>query len=142
MSGAGWSSIDGPIGAASTLKLSYAGLTKGLIAVAAAMIGGATQAGLGDALRAELARSQPALLSMIGTRMPAMFPKAYRWVAEMEEIAAFLGDSENGATIYEGMARLYEGVAADWERDTNDGSRSIRDLESFSAAVVSAGSER
>jgi 3-hydroxyisobutyrate dehydrogenase-like beta-hydroxyacid dehydrogenase len=134
--------IDGPIGAASALKLSYAGLTKGLTALAAAMIGGATRAGLADALRAELARSQPALLSLIGTRMPAMFPKAYRWVAEMEEIAAFLGDSENGAAIYEGMARLYERVAADWEKGGNDGSKSIRDLESFSAAIVAAGSER
>jgi hypothetical protein len=84
--------------------VSYAGLTKGFTALAAAMISGAARAGLADALRAELARSQPALLSMIGTRMPAMFPKADRWVAEMEEIAAFLGDSENGATIYEDMA--------------------------------------
>jgi 3-hydroxyisobutyrate dehydrogenase-like beta-hydroxyacid dehydrogenase len=131
--------IDGPIGAASALKLSYAGLTKGLIALAAAMIGGATRAGLADALRAELARSQPALLSMIGTRMPAMFPKAHRWVAEMEEIAAFLGDSENGAAIYEGMARLYERVAADWEKG-GGGGRLIRDLESFAAAVMPAGS--
>jgi putative dehydrogenase len=59
------------------------------------MIGGAARAGLADALGAELARSQPALLSMIGTRMPAMFPKAHLWVAEMEEIAAFLGEQRD-----------------------------------------------
>jgi hypothetical protein len=60
----------------------------------------------------------------------------------MEEIAAFLGDSENGAAIYEGMARLYERVAADWEKGGNDGNRSIRDLESFSATVMPTVSER
>jgi len=103
------------------------------------MIGGAARAGLADVLGAELARSQSALLSMIGTRMPAMFPKACRWVAEVEEIAAFLGDSENGATIYEGMARLYQRVAADWEKG-GGGGRLIRDLELFAAAVMPASS--
>lgn len=42
-----------------------------------------------------------------------MFPKAYRWVAEMEQIAAFIGDPAAGATIYEGAARLYDAIAAD-----------------------------
>src|SRR5437879_6584832 len=51
--------MDGPIGVASGLKLSYAGLTKGLTALAAAMIAGASHNGLAAALHAELARSQP-----------------------------------------------------------------------------------
>jgi hypothetical protein len=42
-----------------------------------------------------------------------MFPKAYRWVAEMEQIAELTADPAAGATIYEGAARLYEAVAAD-----------------------------
>jgi hypothetical protein len=42
-----------------------------------------------------------------------MFPKAYRWVAEMEQIAEFIADPAAGATIYEGAARLFESVAAD-----------------------------
>src|SRR6266404_1897807 len=51
--------VDGGIGAASALKMSYAGLTKGLIAVGAAMFGAASRAGLAPELREELARSQP-----------------------------------------------------------------------------------
>jgi hypothetical protein len=42
-----------------------------------------------------------------------MFPKAHRWVAEMEQIARFIADPVAGATIYEGAARLYEAIAAD-----------------------------
>jgi putative dehydrogenase len=106
--------LDGAVGAASALKLSYAGLTKGLIAVGTAMIGGASRAGLAPALLAEMKRSQPELLAMFGTRAPAMFPKAYRWVAEMEQIAEYLGGSGNGSEIYDGAARLYEHIARDW----------------------------
>jgi len=43
----------------------------------------------------------------------AMFPKAYRWVAEMEQIAEFIADPATGTVIYEGAARLYEAIAAD-----------------------------
>jgi 3-hydroxyisobutyrate dehydrogenase-like beta-hydroxyacid dehydrogenase len=108
--------LDGPIGTASALKMSYAGLTKGFIAIGAAMLAGAERAGLAPALRAELERSQPQMLKMLGGRVPAMFPKAYRWVAEMEQIAEFLGAPGDGAAIYGGAARLYEQIADEWER--------------------------
>lgn len=98
--------VNDQIGAASALKMSYAGLTKGLIAVGAAMVGGASRAGLASELRAELERSQPELLAMLRMRMPAMFSKAYRWVAEMEQIGEFLGDAANGTEIFTGAARL------------------------------------
>lgn len=107
--------IDGPVGAASGLKMSYAGLTKGLTALGAAMVAGAARNGLGEVLRGELARTQPDLLRRLERSIPQMFPKAYRWVAEMEQIAEFLGGAEAGAMIYEGAARLYESIAAEFE---------------------------
>jgi 3-hydroxyisobutyrate dehydrogenase-like beta-hydroxyacid dehydrogenase len=113
--------LDAPVGAASALKMSYAGLTKGIAALAAAMIGGASRAGLAAALRDELARSQPQLLTYLAPRAPAMFPKAYRWVAEMEQIAEFLGAPESGSGIYTGAARLYERIAAEWDREAERG---------------------
>ena len=121
--------LDGPIGAASGLKMSYAGLTKGLTAVGAAMIGGASRNGLAVALRGELERSQPGLLASLGRNIPAMFPKAYRWVAEMEQIADFLGSEDHGSTIYEGVARLYAEISAQSER----GSGWATELASFFA---------
>ena len=45
--------------------------------------------------------------------MPDMLPKAYRWVAEMREIAAFLGPDDPAALMFEGAARIYERLAAD-----------------------------
>ncbi len=109
--------LDDKIGTASGLKMSYAGLTKGFIAIGAAMLAAASRNGLGPALKAELERSQPQTLEMLRTRVPAMFPKAYRWIAEMEEIAGFLESPEKGATIFEGAARLYERIAFQFEAD-------------------------
>ncbi len=126
--------LDGPIGAASGLKLSYAGLTKGSIALGAAMIAAASREGLADALRSELARSQPQMLGRLARQVPAMFPKAYRWVAEMREIAEFLDGDDRGAMIYEGAARLYEQIAAENEND--EPAARIRALADFCAAAI------
>jgi 3-hydroxyisobutyrate dehydrogenase-like beta-hydroxyacid dehydrogenase len=113
--------LDGPVGAASGLKLSYAGLTKGLTALAAAMVGGAARHGLAEALLSELARSQPDLLKRCERFLPTMPAKAYRWVAEMEQIAEFLGEEGDGATIYTGAARLFEQLAAELEEGVTGG---------------------
>jgi putative dehydrogenase len=104
--------LDGPVGAASGLKLSYAGLTKGFTALCATMLGAAEREGLADALRSELARSQPSFLARMDRAVPDMRPKAYRWVAEMQQIAEFVGAAENGATIYQGAAVLYQRIAS------------------------------
>jgi len=105
--------VDGPIGAASALKMSYAGITKGLTALASIMLLAATRAGTADALRRELEQSQPALLAWFGRQVPSMFDKAYRWVAEMEEIAAFVGDDPAGEALFRATAELYRRLAAD-----------------------------
>ena len=104
--------IAGGVGAASALKMSYAGITKGLTAIGSAMALGAAALGAAEVLRAELADSQPELLRMLDRGVPGMFDKAYRWVAEMEEIEAFLAASP-AAPIYQGAARLYDAIAAD-----------------------------
>ena len=105
----------GPVGAASAMKMSYAGITKGFTALGAAMMLAATRAGTADALVAEMKVSQPALLKWLTTQMPKMHSKAYRWVAEMEEIAVFVGEDQAGAGFYDAAARLYEQIAADFE---------------------------
>ena len=104
---------EGPIGAASAMKLSYAGFTKGFTALGAAMMLAATRAGTADALIAEMTVSQPLLLDWLTRQMPKMPDKAYRWVAEMEEIATFVGEDPAAAQFYLGAARLYERIAAD-----------------------------
>jgi L-threonate 2-dehydrogenase len=111
--------IDGPVGAASALKMSYAAITKGLTALGTASILGATRAGAAEALHRELSESQPMLLAWLGRSVPDMFPKAYRFVGEMEEISSFMG-SDGAREIYAGIAGLYREVAADKEGENRD----------------------
>jgi 3-hydroxyisobutyrate dehydrogenase-like beta-hydroxyacid dehydrogenase len=112
--------IGGGIGSASALKMSYAGISKGLVAIASAMALGAARAGAAEALFAELAESQPALLAQLRRSVPGMPDKAYRWVAEMEEIAAFLGGMPF-APAFLAAARHYEAIAADQAQPAPDG---------------------
>lgn len=110
--GLDWRTIDGPVGAASGLKMSYAGITKGTTAIAAAMLLGAARFGCGEALIAELSASQPDLLKRFRSSIPGMYDKAYRWVGEMEEISEFLGASPPSRDLYAAIARLYADLAA------------------------------
>lgn len=105
--------IEGPVGAASALKMSYAGITKGLTALASAMMLAATRAGAAEGLRRELERSQPQLLAWFGRMVPPMYDKAYRWVGEMQEIADFVQPDEAAGDIYRAIARFYQQMAAD-----------------------------
>ena len=104
--------MEGPNGAASAMKLSYAGITKGCTAIASAMMLGATRAGTAQALQQELSESQPMLLGWMRNFVSRMPPKAYRWVAEMEEIATFQQDDAAARDMYLGIARFYEQIAA------------------------------
>jgi L-threonate 2-dehydrogenase len=101
------------LGDASALKMSYAGITKGFTAIATAMMLAATRNGTAEALARELAESQPQLTAWLTRQVPNMYAKAYRWVAEMEEIAGFVGEDEAAHEMFEGTARLYERIAAD-----------------------------
>ena len=112
--------VEGPVGAASALKMSYAGIVKGLAGIGSAMVLAATKAGAADALREELALSQPAVLARLEIALPDMIPKAYRWVAEMREIAGFLGKDHPASLIYEGFARWFEHIADDAKGEARD----------------------
>jgi L-threonate 2-dehydrogenase len=112
--------MDGPPGAASAMKMSYAGITKGFTALGASMMLAATRAGTAEALHQELSASQPQLLAWLSRQVPAMFPKAYRFVAEMEEIAEFVGEDPAARQMYEGYAQLYERLATDLDGDKRE----------------------
>jgi 3-hydroxyisobutyrate dehydrogenase-like beta-hydroxyacid dehydrogenase len=117
----------GPIGAASAMKMSYAGITKGFTALGAAMMLAATRAGTAADLRAELSASQPVLFGWLTRQVPNMYSKAYRWVAEMEEIAQFVGEDPAARQFYQGAAQLYERIAADYEA----GRKEVAALDAF-----------
>ena len=112
--------LDGAMSAASALKMSYAGITKGTQAIGAAMMLAATRAGSADALFAELSSSQKEMFAWFKRGLALMPPKAYRWVAEMHEIAGFVGEDPTAHELYEGAAHFYERIAEDFDGDKND----------------------
>jgi putative dehydrogenase len=105
--------LAGELTAASALKMSYAGITKGFTALGAAMMLAATRHGADGALKAELAESQQALLALLSRNIPSMYGKAYRWVAELDEIARFVGTDHPEHEMLAAAARFYERIAAD-----------------------------
>jgi putative dehydrogenase len=107
--------LDGPLTAASALKMSYAGVTKGFTALSAAMMLAATRGGSAEALKTELAESQPGLLAFMTKMTPPMYSKAYRWVAELDEIAAFVGDEFPEHAMLAAAAQFYERIAEDFD---------------------------
>jgi putative dehydrogenase len=119
--------LDGEITAASALKMSYAGITKGFTALGAAMMLAASRAGSADALKAELAESQQALLGFLTRQMPGMYGKAYRWVAELDEISSFVGADRPEHEMLSAAARLYQRMAADFAGDKQE----IGELDRF-----------
>jgi 3-hydroxyisobutyrate dehydrogenase-like beta-hydroxyacid dehydrogenase len=83
--------LDGPVGAASAIKMAYAGWNKGSQALLLAIRALAMQEGVDEALLAEWARSMPELPKRSTDAVAANARKAWRFVGEMEEIAATFG---------------------------------------------------
>jgi 3-hydroxyisobutyrate dehydrogenase-like beta-hydroxyacid dehydrogenase len=127
--GIDWRVIEGPVGAASALKMSYAGITKGTTAIACAMLMGAARFGCEAALVAELTESQPEMLARFRAGIPRMYDKAYRWVAEMQEISDFLEQSPPSHDIYDAVARLYEDLAAAYDEKSPGRDNAVKTLD-------------
>jgi putative dehydrogenase len=106
--------LSSEVGDASALKMSYAGITKGMQALGSAMLLGSVRAGVSRSLWLELQYSQPDLLRLFARSLPQMYAKAYRWVGEMEEISKFLQADAGGSEMFSGAARLYDDIARDY----------------------------
>ncbi|KAF4620945.1 hypothetical protein D9613_000327 [Agrocybe pediades] len=120
---------------ASALKMSYAGISKGVTGLFTTMIlaAHANSPATSAALLQELGDSQPDLLSRITRAVPAMIPKAYRWVGEMEEIAGFVG--EESGDIYHGISKTYARI----ERSLKEKNSDVDTLKEFVEAAKRQG---
>ena len=104
--------LPGEAGRASALKILFAAYNKGSIALFASLYAAARQYGVLDELQDQFAHRglAPATIEMQILRAA---PKAWRWIAEMDEISKALeavnlpGDfHQAAATVYERMARF------------------------------------
>jgi 3-hydroxyisobutyrate dehydrogenase-like beta-hydroxyacid dehydrogenase len=131
--------VGAEIGQASGLKMCYGALTKGLQALATELLVAARLMGLEETLREEQESSMTEVLGWLEGQMPMMPPKAYRWVGEMEEIAATFAELGMTPDILNGAADIYRMVAdtpigreSPEERDPN------RDIYGVVAALAEA----
>ena len=104
--------IDGPVGAASALKMAYAAWTKGTSALLADIHALALAEGVHDPLMAEWQRSQPELLARSDRGLSGAAAKAWRFAGEMDEIAStFEADGLPGG-FHRAAADVYRRLAA------------------------------
>ena len=102
--------LDGPVGAASALKVCYAAWNKGATALLAGIRALAEQEGVDAALLAEWKISLPEIprRSEVVTQSAR---KAWRWIAEMEEIAASFEAAGLPAGFHLAAADIYRKLA-------------------------------
>jgi 3-hydroxyisobutyrate dehydrogenase-like beta-hydroxyacid dehydrogenase len=97
----------GEVGAASAVKMAYASWTKGSAAMLLAARALARAEGVEDALLAEWEQSQPGLIQRWERAAGAAAKKGWRWVAEMEEIAASMAADDLPAGFHQAAAEIY-----------------------------------
>ena len=100
------------IGDASAVKMCYASITKGAVALGVELLIAARKLGVEQALETEFRESQSQLYEWMQSRSLTMPPKAYRWVPEMLEIAKTFEGIGLTPKILEGAADMYEFIAA------------------------------
>lgn len=106
--------LEGGSGTASALKMCYGAITKGSAGLIAAIFLAAEREGAGAALYAEMTDSQSTRLADAQAMLPTVYPKAYRWVAEMQQISEFLGEQRAESGIWRAMADFYARMAGDF----------------------------
>jgi 3-hydroxyisobutyrate dehydrogenase-like beta-hydroxyacid dehydrogenase len=97
------------IGDASALKMVYAAWTKGTAALLLAIESVARATGVDDALHREWALSLPGLGDDSTRAMKAATTKGWRWVGEMEEIAATFAAVDQPDGFHRAAAEIFAG---------------------------------
>lgn len=103
--------VDGDVGAASALKMTYAAWSKGTLALLLATIETARHEGVEDALRAEWARSQPDVDGRARVARASADAKGWRWVGEMREIAATFAGADQPVGFHLAAAEVFAAAA-------------------------------
>ena len=118
-----------PTGAASAIKMCYAGFTKGTSALSVGVLVMATRLGVASELDRELGESQSAGLERMRREIPALPVKARRWIGEMEEIASTFESVGLSPGFHDAAAAVYSVMGqspfADETPETLDSSRDL-----------------
>ena len=99
------------VGKASALKMCYAANTKGTVALLAAIVGAAETLGVREELFAQWKHDDAALPEQVQKRIQANTPKAWRFVAEMEEISRTFSEAGVPGEFHAAAANIYQRLA-------------------------------
>jgi len=99
--------LAGSATAASAVKMAYAAWTKGSAALLLEIRALAREQGVEDALLAAWAESQPGLEARSAAAARAAAAKGWRWVGEMEEIAATMSGAGLPDGFHQAAAEIY-----------------------------------
>ena len=125
------------IGRASAIKMCYASVTKGTSALWLAQLAAAEALGLTDELAAELRESQPAVYGAMEKGLLALPSKAFRWIGEMEEIAATFASVGLSPGFHEGSADMYRLLSeTPFASETPEDIDQSRNLRQTAAAIA------
>jgi len=102
----GWSGAEA-VGAASAVKMAYASWTKGTAALLLAARALARAEGVEETLLAEWGISQPGLDERSARAAGSAAAKGWRWIAEMEEIAATMAAAGLPEGFHQAAAEVY-----------------------------------
>ncbi len=97
----------GVVGAASAVKMAYASWTKGSAALLLAARALARAEGVEETLLAEWGISQPGLEERSARAAGSAAAKGWRWIAEMEEIAATMAAAGLPGGFHQAAAEIY-----------------------------------
>ena len=118
------------IGRASAIKMCFAAVTKGTWTLYAAALTAAEALGITDELHEELQFSRPRDYDEMNRMVPRLPLDAGRWIGEMHEIAATLGDAGVTPNFHKGAADIFELLEktpiAKETRETVDKSRTLK----------------
>ena len=103
--------LPGDLTSASAIKMAYAAWTKGSQALIMAVRALATAEGVDEALLAEWGRSQPDLPKRSENAAKGTARKAWRWVGEMDEIAATFKGAGLPDGFHRGASEVYRRMA-------------------------------
>ena len=99
--------VVGVVGAASAVKMAYASWTKGTAALLLAARALARAEGVEETLLAEWSISQPGLDERSARAAESATAKGWRWIAEMEEIAATMAAAGLPGGFHQAAAEIY-----------------------------------
>ena len=99
------------VGKASALKMCYAAYTKGTTALLGAILGAASGLGVRKELENQWSRSESGLVERAVRQVNRSIPKAWRYVGEMEEIAATFSEVGIPQGFHAAAADIYRRMA-------------------------------